>query len=544
MLRNFFGMVAFCFALGPIFAFHSAAIASSSRPGAVEKPITVVVDLAAQRATAYRGAEAVFSSPISSGRRGHRTPKGVFGIIQKRPRHYSNLYNGAPMPYMQRLTWSGIALHAGHIPGYPASHGCIRLPHSKARQLFSMTSMNHRVIVTDGSPKPSVISHPLLWDRLPPGVPTLPPLPESLEVGNADTGTEGAASETLAESAGAGSAAAAVHRAAFDVSSGNGSTQVAAQSEVSVTVPALASLDPNEVPATRAALARRDELQIAQLRSRLAATMAETEAIKAELVVLADELRAANLGVRELKENLRDVLLVRKKLETARVTAEDTLHAFLTKHAEVASTDPRFGELAEQERVLAEAIASTLDEMEAVERDHGAALAEVEAAEGKAKAAAEAMVDGKKRLAQAGQSAVKISAEIDALEQQIKMREKPVHILVSRETSKIHIRLGYKEIFVAPAEFIDPKAPIGTHVYQPISEADDGATLQWMALTVPDAKYSADVNAQEALNRVVLSKDVHRKVVELIKVGSSLIVSDRGPSNETGKGTDFIILTR
>jgi hypothetical protein len=81
------------------------------------------------------------SSPVSTGKRGKRTPTGVFAILQKKRFHRSNLYSNAPMPFMQRLTWSGIAIHAGHLPGYPASHGCIRIPSAFASELFKITDM-------------------------------------------------------------------------------------------------------------------------------------------------------------------------------------------------------------------------------------------------------------------------------------------------------------------------------------------------------------------------------------------------------------------
>ncbi|MEL6622548.1 MAG: L,D-transpeptidase family protein, partial [Pseudomonadota bacterium] len=133
------------------------------------QPMTLVVDLARQRVTGYAGAERIWSSRISSGKRGHRTPTGVFSIIQKRSRHFSNIYNNAPMPHMQRITWSGIAFHGGPIPGYPASHGCIRLPYGQARRLFRLTRMQTRAIVTYSSPRPTLISHANLWNKLPVG---------------------------------------------------------------------------------------------------------------------------------------------------------------------------------------------------------------------------------------------------------------------------------------------------------------------------------------------------------------------------------------
>lgn len=121
-------------------------------------PIVVVVSLPEQRAHVYRNGTRIGVSTISSGKAGHETPTGVFPILQKREEHYSNLYDNAPMPYMQRLTWDGIALHAGRIPGYPASHGCIRLPKAFAKELFAATERGVTVVVADEtSHGPSVV---------------------------------------------------------------------------------------------------------------------------------------------------------------------------------------------------------------------------------------------------------------------------------------------------------------------------------------------------------------------------------------------------
>ena len=116
--------------------------------GAVE----IVVSVPLQIAYVYRGGTLIGVSTVSTGRPGHDTPRGRFEILQKRREHYSNLYNNAPMPFMQRLTWDGIALHAGQIPGRPASHGCVRLPLEFARLLFGVTEMGGNVHIIDGSP--------------------------------------------------------------------------------------------------------------------------------------------------------------------------------------------------------------------------------------------------------------------------------------------------------------------------------------------------------------------------------------------------------
>src|SRR6202165_2548640 len=101
-------------------------------------------------------------TPISTGMKGHPTPMGVFSVIQKQKLHHSNIYSGAPMPYMQRITWSGIAIHAGVLPGYPASHGCIRMPMTFAVKMWNWTKMGARVVVTPGEMTPASFSHPLL----------------------------------------------------------------------------------------------------------------------------------------------------------------------------------------------------------------------------------------------------------------------------------------------------------------------------------------------------------------------------------------------
>ena len=119
--------------------------------GAVE----VVVSIPLQRAYVYRGGTLIGVTTVSTGRRGHATPVGRFAITQKHREHYSNLYNNAPMPFMQRLTNDGIALHAGQIPGYPASHGCVRLPLAFARHLFGATQVGAAVHIVATSPAPA-----------------------------------------------------------------------------------------------------------------------------------------------------------------------------------------------------------------------------------------------------------------------------------------------------------------------------------------------------------------------------------------------------
>jgi hypothetical protein len=117
-------------------------------------PVLVYVDLGRQLATVYRNGVRIAVSTISSGKDGHDTPTGVFTILEKNKEHYSRTYDNAPMPYQQRLTWKGVAMHAGNLPGYPASHGCIRLPMEFAKKLFGLTEMGGTVVIAGGHEDP------------------------------------------------------------------------------------------------------------------------------------------------------------------------------------------------------------------------------------------------------------------------------------------------------------------------------------------------------------------------------------------------------
>jgi hypothetical protein len=136
-----------------------------SRPAG--EPILAIVSLQSQRVTVYDANGWILRAPVSSGQRGRETPAGIFSVIQKDADHHSNLYDDAFMPHMQRLTWSGIALHGGPLPGYPASHGCVRMPFDFAERLFDVTQMGLRVIVAPTDVAPVEIAHPVLFQPKP-----------------------------------------------------------------------------------------------------------------------------------------------------------------------------------------------------------------------------------------------------------------------------------------------------------------------------------------------------------------------------------------
>jgi hypothetical protein len=133
------------------------------------EPIMAIVSLRDQRITLYDATGWILRAPVSSGQKGRETPAGIFSVIQKEAEHYSNLYDDAFMPHMQRITWSGIALHGGPLPGFAASHGCIRLPYDFAARLFDLTRVGIRVIVAPTDVAPIEIAHPALFMPKPGG---------------------------------------------------------------------------------------------------------------------------------------------------------------------------------------------------------------------------------------------------------------------------------------------------------------------------------------------------------------------------------------
>ena len=126
-----------------------------------EGPMKIVIVLDIQRIYVFQNDKLIGFSTISSGKKGKETPTGIFNILQKNVDHKSNLYSNAPMPFMQRLTWDGIAIHGGYLPGYPASHGCIRLPLAFAKALYGVTQMGQEVVVLQDTATPAKRPEPV-----------------------------------------------------------------------------------------------------------------------------------------------------------------------------------------------------------------------------------------------------------------------------------------------------------------------------------------------------------------------------------------------
>jgi hypothetical protein len=177
MRKSSLGFVLFLLAAGPASAvpFWGAKESSPAgtppsalKPGqfvwesgvAPEGPVVVVVSITEQRGYVYRNGVQIGYTTVSTGKPGHQTPTGIFTILQKDKAHRSSTYNDAPMPYQERLTWDGVALHAGGLPGYPESHGCVHLPSKFSEDLFGVTHLGMTVVIVNAKTAPADVVHP------------------------------------------------------------------------------------------------------------------------------------------------------------------------------------------------------------------------------------------------------------------------------------------------------------------------------------------------------------------------------------------------
>ncbi|MBR0691706.1 L,D-transpeptidase family protein [Bradyrhizobium lablabi] len=265
------------------------------------EPVLAIVSLQKQRITIYDAQGWILRAPVSSGTKGRETPSGIFSVIQKEAEHYSNLYDDAFMPHMQRLTWSGIALHGGPLPGYPASHGCIRMPFDFADRLFDMTQLGLRVIVAPTDVAPVETVHPLLLRAKPDaGDAAAARIAEANDAARKDEQARGAAGRAYRESMQATvpvrvaenlKAKADARLAAVEASLGSASSADAKQEAEDAKAKAAASVAETDAKLAAA----RDELQ-----SKLDALAAARDAAKAAQVARAAAAAAARQAAREL----------------------------------------------------------------------------------------------------------------------------------------------------------------------------------------------------------------------------------------------------
>ncbi len=480
-------------------------------------PLVIVVSLNNQTVTVYDDGKQIAKSPISSGTRSNPTPTGVFSILQKNRHHYSNLYNSAPMPFMQRLTNSGIALHAGDLPGYPASHGCVRLPYSFARSLFGITDVGARVIISNEDVTPVEFDSPALIDPLP---------PDNVQ-----------ASGQAALSA------------------------VAAGPEHSLT--GVLETAPGQQMTRSMAAERR-----AAERQRLAEAITEAENAK---VAADNQVEAATEAAKQAKQQANEdsaaigkLAAEAKKATRAAASAEASFEKFAANLARVdvdkldaAELEKRKAEeIAEEDKVLAAMNAAAAADRVADAQKNKAA---------KSQADAKALENARRVAADDAKHAVTVVEEAKtalagaiALEER---KDRPVSVFISAKTGRLVAKLGFVQVMDVPITIADPGQALGTHILTALAYTDGGRAMRWSSLTMPPpsadnysrrkkrrhddeawiepAGYGADPG--NALERIEMPADAEQQLAELMKPGSSIIISDYGLSRETSERTEFVV---
>jgi len=387
-------------------------------------PLQMVVSIGGQHVTLYANGQRIEQAKVSTGTPGHPTPLGVFSVIEKDRYHRSNLYDSAPMFYMHRLTWSGVAMHEGILPGYAASHGCIRMPTGFVSRLWQITKLGVRVVIARNDPAPYEFDHPKLFN------PRLRPV--------------------------------------------------------------VSSAEPLDGPRSMIAAAKRPVL-LAQATATDAAEEAQPSA-QGEAPTASQPTEVESTGVTPPTQ------------ATDAPTAAPPATPAVETSAEPEKREPT---------------------------------------EAEPKKPASPRNRAGEPLKTSGQVAV----------------------FISKREKKIFVRQGFQPVFDMPIEIANPEQPLGTHVFTAMEIKDGGGRMRWNAISMP-AEHSArpvDVRggkrskkaepvavhdgrapstAAEALDRITLPPEAVERISELLTPGSSLVVSDHGLGRETGRYTEFIVLTQ
>ena len=483
-----------------------------------QRPLFVVASIADQRVSVYNHDGLVASSAISTGMAGHPTPKGIFTIIGRERFHRSNIYSAAPMPFMQRVTWSGIAMHLGVVPGHPASHGCIRLPAEFATKLWGLTKIGERIVISQEEVTPTEFAHPLL------------PAPKMLVQAEADRAAP-AVDAPRAPIAAAGPPLVNPRQYAEQL-------KVKATAEVAAAVKTVKEM-------FTALGGKRQEAARARVELKVAETDHASAHSKADAAAKTFEAAAAAASAAQ-----RESVLAAEGLKSAESTAFDKAMA------------DHFAQAYEK-------AAAARDAATTVKKNADSALADALTKLETAKTASEAkdaeLADAVRRLNEA--TAASDGAANDRKE--ALRRAMPVSVLVSKKDRRIYVRQGLAPVFDAPISVRDPETLLGSHLYIATAANEDGTALKWSVVSMPDRaaedqgerrtnKGWVDEQAgmpptprrststpAEALERVEIAQDVRDRIGERLWTGGSLIITDQPLSGETGNdGTDLTVKVR
>ena len=527
-------------------------------------PLIIAISIEKQNLKLYDANGFFAETPISTGVKGHPTPMGVFSIIQKHKFHHSNIYSGAPMPFMQRITWSGVAMHAGVLPGYPASHGCIRMPMAFAARMWNWTKMGVRVVVTPGEMTPAKFSHPLLVAQkvVPQPVATDEPKADTPPAAKADKGADAApamkpatpgASLELRPTLGHGGGAAKAERThTADASSAMPATNGP------VTMSDAAPSGGNASPREETVSVRETDASNAE---------AKPETAKSEAVTTERTDTASS-----------DDKPVETKSPEAAVAETRSTESGASDAAGAKPDEVQAPAQASNDPATTEAAASTETKADEVKVD--AKTDEVKTETLKADAPKSSAKDDSVTAAtDARQStpAKKDQARLPDIEKPVVANPEPpkrtgqIAVFISRKDAKLYVRQNFTPLFDVPVTIAPSDRPLGTHVFTAQVDRDDASVLHWSVVSLPTPARYADRRDEdertsrrrkvvgavemkplplpnspaEALDRLTIPADAMARITEALSTGGSIVVSDQGiAGGETGEGTDFIVSLR
>jgi hypothetical protein len=479
-------------------------------------PLLIAISINKQNMKIYDANGFFAETPISTGMRGHATPMGVFSVIQKQKLHHSNIYSGAPMPYMQRITWSGIAIHAGVLPGHPASHGCIRMPMAFAVKMYGWTRLGARVVITPDETVPTGFSHPLLVTQ------KVAPRPIATDEPN----TAGKADKAS-----------------------NMATTKPMTSEASLELRSTVGHNDGAKPIIDAAPAS---------------------------TLLREQTRTADAGAFPITISPAAAASEAVKLGPAKLEAEQAA----AESAEIASADDEAVDAKPPQAAFAEIKSADATSAEAMADDDKTAATKVDALEPAAepedsiKAATDItnVPDQKKNQGRLPDTEKMPAAKADAAARAAPKRTGQIAVFISRKDSRLYVRQNFAPLFDVPVIIAPSDRPLGTHVFTAEVDKNDANVLHWSVVSLPMSTRYAERRGEdergsrrrkmagavevkalapepdspaEALDRLTIPVDARARIAEALSTGSSIIVSDQGiAGGETGEGTDFIVSLR
>jgi hypothetical protein len=459
-------------------------------------PLLALVSLQDQRVTIYDKDGAILHAPVSSGQTGYETPVGIYSVLQKEAEHYSNRYDDASMPFMQRITWTGVALHAGALPGHPASHGCIRLPYEFAERLFPLTKVGMRVIVSRYDVAPAAITHPLLFKPAP-----FRDLPAVVSK----------TSQQLASS------------------DGDNSMKLGA-----ATAP--------EVPPRFA--------------NRAAALQAIIQAKTAEAAEAAKKADAARLNAKQKSAERARAMKGLRVAETAKKRAEENV-ADADRDLSKATSDSAKERAQADKDKAAPRLAEATTKFEAAKAEFQPKIDDYEQAVGAAKAAEASRTALLAQARDAERKMSPVSVFISLKTQKLYVRQAFEPIFEAPVTIRDSDRPIGTHTYMA-VDYADGAQDMRWNVVsiggRRGDDYDDDDRSRRRGDDYDDegrgrrGERSADAtptdvsSAGAALDRISIPQETVQRISELMLPGSSLIVSDEPAHKETGKQTDFVVL--